>query len=302
VRALITLGGLFAAALLAFAPPEMSVQVLFVLSGGRATLDRFDHPAGVAVDEANREVYVADSGNARILVFGFSGELRAELRLVEGPRMPTGIALGPGVIYVTGDDLGPVAVLDARGRLKDRLDVDPKDAKPVQIGKIALAADRLYMVDRANDRLLAFNVSTRRSLFAFGGHGTDEGRFETLAGMAVGPQGDLYAVDMRRASVTVFDRSGAFLKKFGEAGSSFGQMGMPMDVAVDGKGRVFVVDATRHTLLIYDSDTRPLREFGGLGRSPGWFYYPRGAYADAAGRLYVVEPFLNRVQVFGISP
>lgn len=302
MKMLVALSGLLAAAQLALAPPEMSLQVLFVLSGGRAKLDILDHPAGVAVDDANKEVYVTDSGNDRILVFGFSGEFRAELNVRDGPRMPAGIALGPGVLYVAGDAAGRVAVLDVRGRLREWLDVDPKDAKPVQVGKVAVAGDRLYIVDRANDRLLAFGVSTRRVLFAFGGHGTDEGRFETLAGMAVGPQGDLYAVDMRRASVTIFDRSGTFLKKFGEAGSSFGQMGMPMDVAVDRKGRVFVIDATRHTLLIYDSDTRPVREYGGLGRSPGWFYYPRGAYADATGRLYVTEPFLNRVQVFGLSP
>jgi len=280
-----------------FAWAQAPVRLLFVLSGGRTSADRFSHPEAVAVDEIHQEVYVADTGNDRLLVFGTDGAFHAEIKVWEGLRMPSAVAVGRE-IYVVGSDPRRVAALDARGRLKTLLDADPGDGRQVRAGSIALSGDRLYVVDRANDRLLAFDLVRRRVLFGFGGHGAADGQFESLVDVAVGPDGEVYGLDMRRASVSVFDAAGVFLRKFGEAGGASGQLGLPAGLGVDRDGNTLVADATRHTLLIYGRDGRFLREYGGMGRSPGWFYFPQKVLADAAGRVFVVEPFLDRVQVF----
>lgn len=284
------------------ASTDVPLRLQFVLTGGRATLDRLDHPEGVAVDERTGDVYVADAGNDRLLIFDKDGGFRTEIRLFDALPRPSSVAVDASSIYVSGGDPQRVAVLDLRGRFKDYLTADLQDGKGVNVGKIALAGDRLYVADRANNRVLGFQVATRRFLLAFGGPGAEQGLVAGLAGIAVGPDGNIHAVDMQRAGVLVFDPTGRVVRKVGEAGGSFGQLAMPTDVAVDRSARTFVVDTTRHTLLVYDGTGRFLREFGGLGKSPGWFYFPRAVYADRFGRVYVAEPFLNRVQAFSTGP
>ncbi len=284
------------------ASTEVPLRLQSVLTGGRTTLDRFDHPEGVAVDQATGDVYVADAGNGRLLVFDTNGGFRTEIRLFDALPRPSSVAVDASGIYVSGGDPRRLAVLDVRGRFREHLTVDPQDGKGVNVGKIALAGDRLYVADRASNRVLAFHLATRRILLAFGGSGAEQDLVAGLAGIAAGPDGNVYAVDMRRAGVLVFDTAGRVVRKVGEAGGSFGQLAMPTDVAVDRSGRTFVIDATRHTLLVYDGTGRFLREFGGLGKSPGWFYFPRAVSADGFGRVYVTEPFLNRVQVFSTGP
>lgn len=300
-----TLGFLAAVVLVVLAgaaPAQEHLQLLFVITGGRSSGDRLNHPADVAVDPAHDEIYIADTDNDRLLIVGPSGEFRAEIRVWDDLRAPSAIAIGSGEIYVVGSASRGVGVLDMRGRLKERIDLDPGRAGGVAVGRIAVAGDRLYAIDRSTDRILIFNLQTRRVVGAVGGRGSQDGQFASLAGVAVAPNGDLYALDMLRASISVFDANGKFVRRFGEAGGSFGQLALPTGLAVDTRGRTLVVDAARHTLLLYDADGRFAREFGGLGKTPGWFYFPRNVKVDTKDRAYVVEPFLNRVQVFTVPP
>ncbi|MDR7468452.1 MAG: hypothetical protein QN176_14340 [Armatimonadota bacterium] len=284
------------------APAQGQARVLFVIGGGRSAADQLNRPAGVAVDAATGEIYIADTGNDRLLIVGPVGEYRAEIKVWGDLRAPTTVAVGPDEIYLAGSEARYIGVLDMRGRLKERIDPDPAGSGGIVVGRIVTAGNRLYAIDRSTDRVIAVNLETRRVLTAFGGRGSTDGQFAGLADVAVAPNGDIYALDMMRASVSVFDPHGHFIRRFGEAGGSFGQLALPTGLAVDASGRTLVVDATRHTLLLYDSDGRFAREFGGLGKTPGWFYFPRDVEVDAGGRVYVVEPFLNRVQVLATPP
>jgi|GEM_PF-4924339 len=284
------------------AAAEGQLRLLFVISGGRSAADRLDHPADVALDAATGEIYIADTGNDRLLIVGSAGEFRAEIRVWEDLRRPIAVAVANNEIYLAGSASRRVGVLDMRGRVKERIDLDPGGGKGIAVGRMAAVDDRLYVIDRSADRVVVLHLLTRRVMTALGGRGSKDGQFTSLAGVAVAPDGAIYALDMMRASISVFDSNGSFIRRFGEAGGSFGQLALPTGLAVDAGGRTFVVDATRHTLLLYDTDGRFVREYGGLGKTPGWFYFPRNVQVDAKGRVYVVEPFLNRVQVLAIRP
>lgn len=128
-----------------------------------------------------------------------------------------------------------------------------------------------------------------------GGQGTDDGRFYRPRGIAVAPDGTLYAVD-KTGRIQAFDASGTFRRQWSPPDVTNGQ---PIDLTVGPDGRLYVADTHQYRILVYEPDGTLVRQWGREGRAPGEFIYPVGVALSPEGDLYVAEYGGNdRIQVF----
>lgn len=160
--------------------------------GGPITADTLNFPAGLAMDEAGN-LYVADSGNHRVLVYlaGNDGDTTADFVFGQGDSFTTGTPNNGGV---TAASLNfPFALL-----------VD--------------SAGTLYVADRDNHRLLGYSqplTSDRTADEVFGQNGSftqnlpnNGGRSQSSlnepVGLTLANDGSLFVVDLLNHRILVF--------------------------------------------------------------------------------------------------
>ena len=157
-------------------------------------------------------------------------------------------------------------------------------------------------------------------------------------GVAVSPEGLLYACDTGNCRVTVYDEEGNFKFAFGSRGCIIGKFNRPLDVAYGSDGLLYVTDngnrrvcswskegtfkrdfqtkydptyiaATSdnhllitslrsHIVMVYTLEGELVHEFGGRGFRTGKFNRPWGICVDDSGVVYVADAENRCVQVF----
>jgi len=188
--------------------PEGKVEGIF----GESDLVR---PAGMAVDNPLRRLYVADVGGKRIAVFDLDSfkllRYFAEIKDNDADRTgaltnPNSIAIDPdGLLYVTDAIVPRVFVYDTDGNFV-RVWGKRGDG-PGMFGRpkgIAIDADgHVYVADALLDRLQVFSQEGK-PLLSFSGNGWGPGQFMLMAGLAIDSRNRIIAVDQMPARIEVF--------------------------------------------------------------------------------------------------
>src|SRR5262249_54956765 len=118
------------------------------------------------------------------------------------------------------------------------------------------------------------------ALFAFGGYGTENGKFNLPGGVAASPDGKILVSDTDNHRIQLFDAAGSFLSTFGSLGfSGNGQFKFPYGVAVRPDGTIVVADTTNRRIQIFDSAGSFQFMFGSRGSANGQFEFPFGVAA-----------------------
>ena len=169
------------------------------------------NPSGLAVDRANKRVYVADS--AKHQVFCFSSEDGTAIRTI-GARgsepgefnFPTNVAVGPnGRVYVSDTLNFRVQIFDAEGRF----------------------------------------VKT------FGALGDEPGRLNRPKGIGVDSDGHIYVADSSFNNFQIFDEEGQLLLFVGTGGRNPGEFFLPAGLYVDDHDRVYVADQGNSRVQVF---------------------------------------------------
>ena len=151
-----------------------------------------------------------------------------------------------------------------------------------------------------------FNLTDRA------GQGRAPGQFDSPRGMAFGPDGSLYVVDMRNARVEQFAADGTFIRQFGSLGHNDGQLWResnrgPTGIAVGADGAVYVADTWNYRVQKFTADGQFVAKWGTYvnlvtGQQGGdrtGLYGPRGIALGANGDVYVTDTGNARVVVYG---
>ncbi len=162
----------------------------------------FFGPRGVVVSDD--EIYVTDTGNERVQVFGIDGSFKRTFGgFGNGPRQliePVGIALNAdGLVYVADSGNARISVFTPSG--------DPLDQWPVE---------------------------------AWSGMSADGGRPSNQPYLTFAADGNLYATSSETGSIEVFSRDGAHLESITDAGDE--ALAQPIGIAAAPDGTLYVSD------------------------------------------------------------
>lgn len=136
------------------------------------------------------------------------------------------------------------------------------------------------------------------NLGTIGGAGTEDGKFRWPVCVVVDEDEHLYVSDEALNRITIFDKEGAFLRKWGEAGSGDGQFNRPAGMAFNPEGHLYVVDSLNHRVQLFTRDGKFLCAWGTQGSAPGDLNLPMGIAADAEGDVFVADWGNHRIQKF----
>ena len=276
-------------------------EVCFVDDFGSAGSSdgRFNEPSGLAFDEDNNLLYVADTENNRVQVF----------EIVSGNTCPSGTdEIIDGVCFV--EEFGSSGSNDGMFNSPTGIAFDEDN-------------ELLYVSDRDNNRVQMISTTGNSNSISFsdefGSSGTDDDEFNRPSDLALSRDGtSLYVVDRDNDRVKIFEITGGnncpsgtediindevcFDDDFGSTGSSNGRFDTPTSLAIDmGNGDVYVVDSDNNRVQRFqaDGDFDNLT-FGSSDNDDDEYLGTPSAIAihQSTDYIYVADSASNSISVF----
>jgi DNA-binding beta-propeller fold protein YncE len=168
---------------------------------------------------------------------------------------------------------------------------------------LALGAnDTVYVLNRSYENRpdgIHVTVCTLNEEYVkeFGAHGEEDGQFIWPTAIALDAKGNVYIADEWLNRISIFDKDGTFLSKWGKAGSGNGELNQPAGLAISGE-TLFLTDSRNHRVQKFTLDGKYLGQFGTFGSSQGQFNMPWGICLDTDGMVYVADWRNDRIQKF----
>jgi sugar lactone lactonase YvrE len=281
MKSKIALSALAAAALLLLAgAASASAAIPFCLPGSGP--GQCNEPQGIAVDSEEALVYVADSGNNRVNVFGVDGTFKSSFTVSGAPAWVAvdnnAASASHHDVYVSSNEFvvrkfSPAgALLDTLGEKGSGSCQFERANDPIAVGP----AGKVYVADSYGD--VPNHFINRVAVFDAAGACLEtiklfEGPDVTIRSLAVDSAGNIYVVAAAAGGIVrKFGPSGTLLYELGAGGEAEG-------IAVDGADDLFVkqnVQQKTKSAIVsfvseYDSSGAVLKRFGyGVFRSvPG---------------------------------
>jgi sugar lactone lactonase YvrE len=278
----------------------------------------------------NGNVYVADTGNNRVVVWGPGA---TEGVVVAGTGVPGSLSnqlSAPSDVAV--DSTGAVLVADSNNNRVMSF------APGLQIGEVVaghggggemldqlrsprgIALDStgtLYISDTGNDRVVKYESRATVGAFVVGaifdggglgnGPGSALNQLEGPTSLAVDSSGAVFVSDSQNHRVLKFpagETVGILVVGGNGRGSADAQLDTPRGVALDSDGSVVIADTGNHRIIKREDQVSPSGttdlggERGGQGSATDQFDAPMDVHVDAGGSTYILDRENHRVLRF----
>jgi len=176
----------------------------------------FNLPMGISIN--NQQVFIADTGNARISVFNLQGKFVRQIPL----------------------------------------DSEKPSKKPVAPVSLLIMENKIIWSDRQNHQLCVSRKDNGKTLNCWGGKGEADGQFNYPYQLTSDDQDYLFAIDVLNARVQAFTPKGKHFMNTGRFGvNTMGSLFRPNGLALNKGGQLLVSDAYLGTISVFNNG-RPL--------------------------------------------
>ncbi len=281
--------------------------VMIIVGPGSGDKPKFARPLAAAWGPAG-DIYISDTGNARITVFNGRGRFLREFGRVttDTPKaqragelnQPAGIAVsGDGTVFVADLRGGRVVVFNKRGRLLRSI------RPPVSKGSSGWAPTDVAL----SEGVIA--VTDAEGVVLFSEEGELRGRLNEVSpgspfvrpnGIAFADDGALVISDTNQQRVVSMSTSGELFWVLGGNSDEPQAIGLPRGLSVADDGSIMVTDAFRFSIARISGDGEFLDHYGQRGDQPGSFEYPNDVDLRK-DRALVADKENNRVQVLRLD-
>lgn len=243
--------------------PDLSALVTTFVGAGDYVLN---DPEGIALDEANNRLVVADTKNHRIVLLDVNPT--------------TGALTGSSFFGTQGDGLAEFS--------------SPYGVAVDSFGNI-------YVADTYNNRVRVYTSGGVPYGFTVG---TEGSQFFLPKGVCVDGAGMIYVADGGH-QVQIFDGYGTYVTNFGTSGYAVGEFVSPSGVQLGVAGRLVVADQGADRIQLVASNYVALAAYkppaGVRGSQPGELWLPQGVWPMPDGNaVYVADTWNHRVQLLNM--
>jgi len=278
--------------------PARTVKFVLAFPDGPVAELPLSHPQGISVDSRG-DVFVADTGNNRLLKFDARGKFINAIGGFGWNREEFDQPLALSV-----KSLLDVFVADYNNERIERYDKDlnfissfqsSEDLEPTLQFAFPVGVDiskhgELFICDSENDRVLKLN-SFGEPILSFGGFNWGDGRLESPVRIDVTDSDVVYVTDGGSNDIVAFDYYGTFVTRFGGR-----NLNHPGGLAWAGDF-LFVADSGNNRVVAFDRDYRLAVTWGSKGSMQGAFDNPVDV-ATYKDQTYVLDSDNSRIQVF----
>ena len=158
----------------------------------------------------------------------------------------------------------------------------------------------LYLLERAGfaPRICKVTLDHQYLGEIGSGSGSKDGQFVWPTSIEIDHEEKLYITDEHLHRVSIFDREGKFLGKWGRAGRRDGELNRPSGIALGLDDSFYIVDSLNHRVQKFTKEGNFLAKWGQRGSGEGEFNMPWGICVDKEGDVYVADWMNGRVQKF----
>ena len=241
--------------------------------------DLLQSPTGIHASDF--DLYVADTGNHRIVLYDLDGKYLGQIGGKGGYRDINGN--GEEDAFESGSGTDNEHFTNPRG--------------------VYATTDAIYVADTGNNRIMVYDMD-QNFKFQIGNltAGIEMNEFNGPSDVFA-DSSSIYVVDINNHRVNIFDLQGEYVKQVGVTGTasdSDNTLNMPSGVGLG--DFLYIADSKNHRVTYYDE---MLEYVGQIGKNePGTgdlaLHSPRGVFIDD-DRIYVADTRNNRIGIFFMS-
>ena len=260
----------------------------------------FRKPFSVEIDASGKS-YVVDTDNDSITIWDQNGTFLRRIGSNGGANGqmsdPVDIAVTTHEIYVIERGNHRVQVFDLNGNYLRKWgshgssDGQLRSPRSIALDLNGSSVISVFVADWDNHEVQVFdaNGTFQRSI---GGQGNGDEQFQYASGVAIGPDGLLYASSRNTNKIKVFETNGTYVRSFATAAH-------PTDIDFHGD-KLAIGNGAYHKIKIFDKNGTELNSIGSGSSSSasGEFNRPYGLSYAPNGELHVADSENHRIQVF----
>ncbi len=129
-------------------------------------------------------------------------------------------------------------------------------------------------------------------------YGESDGQFVWPTSVALDREENVYTSDEWLQRISIFDKDGNFLDKWGIPGGGDGELNHPSGMAFDQDDNLYIVESVNNRVQKFSKDGIFLGKFGEGGSGEGQFNSPWGITVDNQSNVFVADWKNHRVQKF----